>query len=272
MRFYIAIVFLLCVSPAMAKVSIETKDNYLIIQSDGIPNHQTGQFPNSGNPNAISKQNHAYRVTLNPQKTGRITAMQGQPFGVGINGVPFDPATAECYGQPRGSRPSSTCEWREEGIVNGKGLLGLDHHNAHVQPNGAYHYHGVPNGLVKGESDLIHVGYAADGFKMYVSRSDAYKSSYRLKSGVRPSGPAGRYTGKYTQDFEYVSNLGDLDQCNGMTTKSGQYIYLVTQEFPFVPRCWVGTPDSSFAKRRGSQNRSGEGRHRRPPPPHHHRF
>ncbi|HCK32764.1 MAG: hypothetical protein CMH32_05610 [Micavibrio sp.] len=260
------------IEQARAKI---TKDGaYLKITSNGIPNHQTGQFPNSDNPNAIQAQNHEYRVAASPHKAGRVTQMRGQPFGVAINGIPFDPGTAECYGQQRGGRPGNmaVCEWREEAIVNGRGQLGLDSSNAHVQPDGTYHYHGIPNGLVlsvPSNNDLIMVGYAADGFGVYVSKSARFKPSYQLKPGTRPSGPGGHYSGKYTQDYTYIAQSGDLDECNGYSDASGNYAYILTKDFPFIPRCWVGTPDESFERQPlnsgGRQSREG----RRPPPPRH---
>lgn len=234
------------------KVTISEDANYRYIESNGIPNHQTGMFPNRGNPNAISEQNYYYRIPVHPQIASQITEMHGQPFGVAVNGIPFDPGTAECWGQPRGGRPGVSCSWREEAILNGQGKLGLDSSNAHVQPNGAYHYHGIPNGLLAylEQDDIVQIGYAADGFKIYVSRSGSYHPSYQLKTGNRPDGPMGQYDGTYTQDFEYVAGSGNLDECNG-TNINGEYAYLATTEFPFIPRCWRGSPDGSFARHAG---------------------
>jgi hypothetical protein len=254
-------------------VKITEDGTYRYISSNGIPNHKTGQFPNRGNPNSISAQSHKYRVPLNPQKTGRATEQNGV-MGVALNGIPFEPGTAECYGQTRGQRPSGPpgqgCEWREEAIVNGEGQLGLDSSNAHVQPNGTYHYHGVPWGLIDHldkSAVILHVGYAADGFEiLYQNQPDdeLWRSSYRLKSGIRPSGPGGRYDGTYTADYEYVSGAGDLDECNGITFSDGSYAYILTREFPFVPRCLMGRADQSFARR----GPGGAGGGRRPPPRH----
>ncbi len=264
-----------------AQVKIYDDGNYRYIQSNGLPDHETGSFPNRSNPNSISAQSHHYRVSLSPQQS-RVQQKEGV-IGVALNGIPFEPATAECYGLSRGQRPSpqTPCSWREEAIKNGRGLLGLDSSNAHVQPNGTYHYHGIPYGLLKrigGSDDMVHVGYAADGFALMVSKSNRYKPSYVLKSGTRPSGPGGQYDGTYSQDFSYVEGGGDLDRCNG-TLHQGTYVYLVTQEFPFAPRCLMGVADESFQRRnaggnstqggmRGSDSYQGQ---RRPPPPHHRR-
>ena len=51
-------------------------------------------------------------------------------FGVALNGVPFDPGTAEYWENDRSS------DWRYDAL-SGKINLGLDQNNAHVQPNGA---------------------------------------------------------------------------------------------------------------------------------------
>ena len=49
--------------------------------------------------------------------------------------------------------------------------LGADSSHGHVQPNGAYHYHGIPTGLVAaltdGKQKMVIVGWAADGFPIY---------------------------------------------------------------------------------------------------------
>jgi len=256
-------------------VKITEDGTYRYIKSNGIANHQTGDFPNRNNPNSISAQSHSYRVLLNPKKLSPQDAdsitHDLSLIGVALNGVPFEPGTAECYGRSRGQRgPMSTCEWREEAIVNGKGMLGLDNSNAHVQPTGAYHYHGVPHGFlsVLPKGDIVHVGYAADGFKLLVSRSGAYRPSYRLKSGTRPSGPGGRYDGKYTDDYAYAAaKVGDLDECNGgYVDEIGGYAYFITEGFPFAPRCLMGVVDQSFARRGPPQGRDGRAPGRRPPP------
>ena len=79
-------------------VSIREEGDIRLIQSNGIPNHQTGQFPNAHNPNAISVQDYHYRVPLHPQKAGHITSLTNRTdFGVALNGIPFDPGTAEFY-------------------------------------------------------------------------------------------------------------------------------------------------------------------------------
>lgn len=241
--------------------TITVEGNYRIIRANGLPDHQTGQFPGPGNPNRISAQSYTFRVALSPRTNAVARSGRGAWFGAALNGVPFEPGTAEFWnGQP---------EWVMEaksGFIN----LGLDQNNAHVQPQGAYHYHGLPTGLMNrlggdGKKMLL-VGYAADGFPIYTSWAYSVatnaasplkkmKSSWRLKKGERVGGPGGIPDGKYTKDYEYVLGSGDLDECNGrfgVTPEfpQGTYYYCITDEFPQLARSWRGTPDQSFMKAR----------------------
>lgn len=255
---------------AESAVTITEADGYRIITANGIPDHSPGRFPNRNNPNAIAPQQHRYRVPLTPVVARRLVPVGLNTFGVAVNGVPFDPGAAEWYQRnPRSG-------WQVEalgGLMN----LGLDQHHAHVQPTGAYHYHGVPTGLVAGHAhpgQMQLLGWAADGYPIYHGRAHqdpwdatspvvAMRPSYRLRAGTRAGGPGGPHDGSYVQDWEFVQGLGDLDLCNGRSGVTpefpqGVYYYMVTAEFPFIPRYWAGVPDQSFI-------RGGRGSARPPP-------
>ena len=244
------------------RVGIKIEGDKRVITANGWPDHAPGTFPRHGNPNTLSPQNYTFRVPLKPQAANSPQRRGGWFFAVALNGVPFEPGTAETW--------NNSPSWRYEagtGFLN----LGLDEHNAHVQPNGAYHYHATPRGLVSnlgGDTNkMLLIGWAADGFPLYTSTGHSdpkdaksslkkVRSSFQLKQGERPgapSGPGGKYDGRFTQDFEYVKDSGDLDDCNGrfgVTPEfpEGIYHYYVTEQFPFVSRAWRGTPDSSFGK------------------------
>ena len=150
--------------------------------------------------------------------------------------------------------------------------------HAHVQPNGEYHYHGMPELLIEflGDNEgMTLVGWAADGFPVYArygfsdandsaSQVIALQSSYRLKSQPdtnRPmvltslAGGPGQGTtnpnipipmGAFTQDYEYVDGLGDFDQCTGRYAITSEfpkeiYYYAVSDDFPFFTRCLKGS-------------------------------
>ena len=249
------------------EVSIETTPTQRIIRSNGLPDHAPGAFPNKGNPNRVSAQKYEFKMTLKPKAADKPTPAQRWFFGVALNGVPFEPGTAEVWNRD----PSSGWHYQ---AMSGKMDLGLDSHHAHVQPNGAYHYHGLPTGmleLAKAKADsMTLVGWAADGFPIYALNgySDAkdpkskvreLKSSYRLKQGKRPEepdGPNGNYDGLFEEDFEFVKGLGDLDELNGregVTPEfpNGIYHYVITRDYPFIGRSWKGIPDPSFRKSGG---------------------
>lgn len=264
------------ISPAYAysgRVSIVLQGPFRVIKSNGIPNHATGAFPNEGNPNTISEQTYDYRVPKDPQLTGSSTPLGMNVFGVAINGVPFDPGAAEWWqNNPRSG-------WQYEAMYLGA-RLGLDENNAHVQPNGAYHYHGIPTGLLQrlaAQGKPVLLGYAADGFPIYgpygfknpldpSSGLKKLKPSYRLKTANRPSspGPGGRPDGSFIEDYEYQKGLGDLDDCNGVYGATpeypkGIYHYILTDAYPFIPRGYKGSPDDSFKKRGGGGPGNGPG-------------
>ncbi len=252
------------------QVTITTDSQHRYIKANGLPDHEHGQFPNRGNPHRVSSQSYQFRVPLHPKLTGRIQPTGRHNFGVAINGVPFDPGSAEYWKNDRSTG------WRMEAL-NVPGKLGIDHHNAHVQPTGAYHYHGLPHGLLVGSSSSQHsplIGYAADGYPIYARYgyrdSDNPRggireltSSYVLKTGNRKSNePSGRYDGTYNRDYDYRAGHGDLDECNGRTGitpeyPGGTYYYVVTTNYPYVPRCFRGTPDDSFRKQGMGRQRPG---------------
>ena len=255
---------------AAARISIKRDEGWRYIRSDGLPDHQPGSFPNHGNPHAIEKKDYEFRVSLRPTRDSQPTRLGHENFGVALNGVPFDPLTAEFWNRDRSSG------WNVE-AMSGAMNLGLDRHNAHVQPDGSYHYHALPTGLherLPYRTQPVLLGYAADGFPIYgpygyqdaadaTSSLTELRASYQIKKGQRPDdAPGGVYNGTYVQDYEYVSGIGQLDECNGregVTPEypSGTYYYVISLSFPFIPRCWWGSPDSTFFRGRPSGGMGG---------------
>ncbi len=230
--------------------TVTVSNDVRTITTNALPDHETGVFPNSGNPNTISAQSATYRYTTDPVYTG--IAQEAHVPGVAVNGVKFEPGTAESVSCATGET------YRVEGLQETFDL-GMDFNNAHVQPTGAYHYHGLSHLLAETHRDstrgLVHVGFAADGHLMYISTTADYTSSYRLSTTLRAGtscqvslGP-GRGPdiavggtipdGTYTSDWEYVEGSGDLDECNGISI-SGAYVYVITDEFPYISRCLKG--------------------------------
>jgi hypothetical protein len=256
--------------------------------TNSIPNHD---FNNGreGFANRVQPVCESYALPLRPKfkcepgNTNCTPTPVGLAYdnGILLNGVKFDVIAAACYGvgeEPRGEEKIGCFDmkwaWRYDPMSQGNGF-GADLHNAHAQPDGAYHYHGSPHALFeepasrpgrgeepptpKRQSPLI--GFAADGFPIYgpyikdpmTGGIRKVRSSYVLRKGWRQelknqgAFPGGKYDGSFRDDYESILGSGDLDECNGMVHE-GQYGYYVTDTFPYLMACFRGFVDDSFKK------------------------
>ena len=240
------------------EVTVTVENGLRTIVTNGLPDHETGEFPNAGNPHTISSQDYTVTLPAQPTLAASPTFYNvPQPYGFAINGVMLDPFAAEWHDND----PNSG--WQLVALAH---HLGFDAHNAHVQPSGAYHYHGTPMALLTRTDQPELIGFAGDGFPIYgpygyALPSDStsgivkLKSSYALKSGERPDGPGDIYDGIYIEDYEYVAGSGDLDECNGCTGvtpeyPNGTYNYVATLNWPYLGRCFAGTVAESFVSKR----------------------
>lgn len=234
------------------------------VAGNGIPDHvvNTGNFATP-----ISVQNIVVNFTLSPTSTGGVSGPVMNP-GYAINSVKLDPGTAgTCMSTATGTAPGAGCvaangqdPWRLEAL-GGAFAFGTDESNAHVQPNGQYHYHGMPEGIInklnKGQAMTL-VAFAIDGFPIYAryGYTDATSATSPIKvmrgSWQKKSTPdAGRPSvatfpmGTFTQDYLYVAGSGELDECNGRTGvtpeyPNGTYHYYITDTYPYIQRCMKG--------------------------------
>ena len=251
----------------------------------------TNNFPDHdycyNSPNQIPSQTYYdFGIDLTPTLANEITKVirdNGRParyFGVAKNGVIFAPAPATPFIFENQNTGEFNWDWVFEPINNqgnGQDLVGLDCASAHTGPQG-YHYHGNMFTYVENESPGIsttntipstplHIGWASDGFPiLYRFGPDPDGNlkelipSFQLKRGLRPgdniTAPCGAYSGKFTNDYEFICGKGDLDECNGIqssvtiSTANGmetfQYFYVITSTFPQIPRCLMGTVSEDF--------------------------
>ena len=211
--------------PSLTYTSTSTwscSGNIRSLAANGIPDHEVGEFPNAGNPNVIVEQNVAASFSLSPSETGTATVLGG-PRGVTgyvLNGVKIDAGTGgSCDDSGNCSLAGNVGSWRIEALSQDTFDFGTDQNNAHVQPDGQYHYHGMPEGFVEkrggNSSTMTLIGWAADGFPIYARygyrvADDADSElvemigSYQLVTAVsanRPNYPMGTFE----QDWEYVA-------------------------------------------------------------------
>lgn len=272
-----------CEQPTLPSVFYEYIEN-------GDRNIYTNDFPNHAycyNPNFIPTPTYYnFTLPLKPVIANQPTSVlrgNGRParyFGIAINGVLMAPAPAQPFIFENPNTGQFNWDWVFEPTNtqgDGPDLVALDCASAHTGPQG-YHYHGnmyeyleniTTNISTTSEipSSPIHIGWASDGFPIVYrfgpNESGNMKEllpSYQLRSGLRPgdgiTAPCGAYSGKYTNDYQYLCGKGDLDECNGIQSlitietslglETFDYFYVVTSSFPQIGRCLVGTPSSDF--------------------------
>ena len=187
-------------------VDIEAYEEYCDIYSDNIPNHDFNDSSANFASN-VMERDRTFKVKRFPEAASQNTEIQrGVWDALMLNGVVVDLKSAGCYS------PSSPNANSDGNIAAGCGqsaqwnlvpleytsMFGVDIHNAHVQPDGSYHYHGNPNAMFddspSGEGSPF-IGFAADGFPIYGSyildsQTGTYRkalSGYTLKEGTRGS-------------------------------------------------------------------------------------
>jgi len=269
----------------ICQLSFEIGDSEIVIQSNGIPNHDLESGPGC----CTSEQNLEWTIPLTPinqtgcepsiSTDGCTMAPERDSVGFSVNGVPiFGPEDA----------PGGDAVAGQEGAYEEDRQhiwLGICH--GHSGPGGTYHYHADANcahwhpdeennqtwrdysidssRTLSRHSDIV--GFAFDGYPIYgfvgwdeEGNISEMKSSYRLKDGQTG------YNG--IADYEYVQGLGDLDSCNGHFGATpdypdGIYHYHSTWEngegdigFPYFINCYRG--EVSIDDARGDNNGGGD--------------
>ncbi|MFM7206205.1 MAG: YHYH protein [Planctomycetaceae bacterium] len=191
------------------EVRLDHEPEFLVMRSQGWPNHPTATFPNSGNPNTIRVQEFTFRLPLEPRKAAEITRLPMGPIGVAINGVVF----------------FNPFEQGGMNAVEGYSEVWLDSCCGHPQETGVYHYHKYPTCVKSpfvddGKRHSPVIGFAFDGFPIH----GPYESE-----------------GVMARDLDGETAL---DVCNGHEDAARGYHYHVTPgRFPYVIGGYRGTPE-----------------------------
>jgi hypothetical protein len=200
-------------------VRLSHDDKFLIMESQGYPNHPTAIYPNSGNPNSIRVQNFTFRLPLEPKLADQITRVPMGPIGTALNGVVF----------------FNPFEMEGMNAVEGYSEVWLDSCCGHPQQTGVYHYHKYPTCVRSpfkddGKQHSPIIGFAFDGFPLY---------------------------GPYEEDGVMAKDLTGgraLDACNGHMDELRGYHYHVTPgRFPYILGGYAGVvePSNNRGLRRG---------------------
>ena len=193
------------------EVKLSHDDQFLIMESQGYPNHPTAVFPNSRNPNSIKVQKFKFRLPLEPKLADEITRVPMGPIGTALNGVVF----------------FNPFEMEGMNAVEGYSEVWLDSCCGHPQQTGVYHYHKYP-ACVKSpfpDDSQQHspiIGFAFDGFPLYGPYEAADLMAKDLQ-GERA-----------------------LDVCNGHRDEQRGYHYHVTPgRFPYILGGYAGVVEPS---------------------------
>ncbi len=204
------------VSWPQASFSVAISGALRIITGNDLPiDHTTGTFPISPsdpayaydeNPNTIIPQSISWSLPLNPVAAKTPHCTGGGPIGVLDDGVYLFNALD---GEGRDAAAHEV----------------LDSCQDHPQMAGMLHHHAVPSCILSqatGRSTLV--GYAADGYGIYVERN---------ASGA-------------------LLTNANLDRCHGKTSRvlwNGKeqriYHYDATLEYPYTIGCYHGSPISA---------------------------
>ena len=192
-------------------IRISHDSQFLIMESQGYPNHPTAIFPNSGNPNTIKVQNFTFRLPLVPKLADKITRLPMGPIGTALNGVVF----------------FNPYEMEGMNAVEGYSEVWLDSCCGHPQQSGVYHYHKYPNCVKSpfkddGKQHSPVLGFAFDGFPLY----GPYESDGVMAKDLKKSAA--------------------LDVCNGHIDEIRGYHYHVTpSRFPYILGGYAGVVEPS---------------------------
>jgi len=188
---------------------------FLVIKSQGYPNHPTAIFPNSGNPNSIQVQDFTFRLPLEPRLAPSITRLPMGPVGTAVNGVVF----------------FNPFEQGGMNAVEGYSEVWLDACCGHPQQTGVYHYHKYPVCVKSpfkddGKQHSPIIGFAWDGFPIH----GPYEAD-----------------GIMAHESDKLAEPGlALDACNGHSDPDRGYHYHATPgRFPYILGGYRGVPEEN---------------------------
>ena len=259
-------------------LTVEYTNEFAIVKSNGIPNHDY----ESGLGCCAAEVEYEWKIPLNPELASTITqAPERGAIAISVNGVPF-------FGPEEGPGGDAVALHFEYFVEDRQpivlGLCGA--HSAGTQ----FHYHFDGNcvhwhpekeekdwkdwdmAFLKTNEASPVIGFAFDGYPIYgpygIDSNNVLKemtSSYRLKNGENGYGGI--------DDWEYVQGLGDLDECNGITSTVNEldkviYHYHASRisgsgeiGFPYFILCYSGIPETSNMNQGGQgQEAPGQGR------------
>jgi hypothetical protein len=196
-----------------------------ILVSSGIPDHDAELDAERQNPNVRCERWQFVELPLSPVSADASSSLSlGATGWVKSGGVTFD---------HRSSRDGDTA-WYNEGSS-------LDSCNGHSNGNMEYHYHLNPV-CITGASRYgacKQIGYLYDGNPIYgycSVDSTELKSCWTLTTGEDGSND----DNYYYDTAAYDAGTCHLGACNDYTFADGTFGYVMSEDYPYVPKCRWG--------------------------------
>lgn len=171
-----------------AKVGFQ--GDWMVVESDCLPNHPTGNFPNPTNPNRIRAIQLKYWIPMHPKKAANTSRTPFGPIGIAINGIPFfNQYNAEGGDAVRLETFDSCC--------------------GHPNQDGMYHYQQYPTCIKspfkdpQGKHSPI-IGYMFDGYPIYGPNGEDGKPPTDLDSSNGHEDPIRGYHYHVTKGYPYL--------------------------------------------------------------------
>jgi len=204
-----------------SSVTIYVDGNFVVLKSNGIPNHKSPYFGASDNrheayngtntsfainPNSIKEQSLTFKIPLSPVEASSKTSTSLGPMGISVNGVPL-------YNQYAGPNQPLAGE-----------INSFDQYNGHPQQTGQYHYHVEPLYITSTVSKSALIGFLLDGFPVYgplengVTLTSAGLDTNHGHTAVTAEYPNGIYHYHITADSPYI-NGGKFFGTSGTVTQ-----------------------------------------------------
>lgn len=200
-----------------AASSITSDGTYIIIKTNGIPDHESPYFATNNalyksfngttfggsnfkiNPNRIAEQSFVFKIPLNPKVASNHAATPLGPIGVSLNGV----ALYNQYAGPNNQELTSE-------------IASFDKYYGHPQGSGQYHYHVEPLFLTTVKSSKSGLmGFLLDGFPVYGPEEEDGKlvlnadlDVFHGHSHATVDYPNGTYHYHFTSTAPYMNGNG----------------------------------------------------------------
>lgn len=208
----------LCGDDGTSYYNVFEYNNYRVLISSGIPNHDAENDAIHANPNVRCERWTYIAMPLSPTKDTSATKTDLGVIGYASSGgAIFNDL----------SNPDGSLAMIDE-------VDSLDSCNGHSNPAMQYHYHANPV-CVDSSTDCVQVGYLRDGYPVY---------GYCTIDGVQLSSCYTTTDSDADNQSDYTfttSSSCHLDEANGYTFADGSYGYVMTPNHPYVPGMYYGS-------------------------------